>query len=98
MPEGNNKPLSMPAVFTPGFFKPSPIVCTPLRNDLLIPLPCTACRFLGAAREAAQHVPDARRTIGTAKVAFNDRSDPLKYPEIMTKAMSPGALAQEAES
>ena len=79
------------------FFYPRPVLSWPLGNGLLVASTGTTLGFLGAPAQATHEVPDARGTIGLAKVPCNDRRDTRQGPEFIAKAMGTSPLAQEVD-
>src|SRR5262245_34997950 len=79
------------------FCEPGPRCCRPAGHGWLIALACTARGFLRAPREATQHAPDRRGTIGDTPMTGNHRGHTPQGPACMPKTMGSGALAQQVK-
>ena len=79
------------------FFYPRPVLSGPLGNRLLVAFTGATLGLLGTPAQAPQEMPDARGTIGDAKVPFNNRRDARQRPEFIAEAMGTSPLAQEGD-
>jgi hypothetical protein len=79
------------------FFYPRPVLIWLLCNLLLVAFTGTTLGFWGTPAPATYKVPDARGTIGLAKVPCNDHRDTRQGPAFIAKAMGTSPLAQEVD-
>ena len=75
------------------FCKLGPGLHRPLGHGLLVALTRPAFGFLRAPLAATQQAPDARGTIGEAKVVGNESGHALEGPECIVPAMGARPLA-----
>src|SRR5262249_29501789 len=79
------------------FFQLGPVGCRPLGNGLLSALAGTARRLVRTPLAASEPAPDARGTIGKAKVACKEGGNPLEGPGVITPAMGARPLASHPQ-
>jgi hypothetical protein len=79
------------------FFERGPLVFGPVGNGLFIPLTGALGELLRAPAQTPQEVPNARGTIGNAKMAVNERCNTRQSPECISETMSASTLAQQGD-
>src|SRR5262245_39270141 len=75
------------------FFEPGPHGRRPLSNGHFVAFAAASSRLLWAPLAAPEQAPEARGTIGNAKMVFNEGHHPLESPEFVMPAMGARPLA-----
>ena len=75
------------------FFEPGPHVRRPLGNGHFVAFAAASSRLLWAPLAASEQALEARGTIGSAKMAFNEGHNPLESPKFVMPAMGARPLA-----
>jgi hypothetical protein len=79
------------------FFYGRPFVALPVRDRALVALDGPAFRHLAAPMPAPQHLPHVRGVIAHPEPPPYHRGHALQGPELVGKAIHPGALQQTAQ-
>jgi len=79
------------------FLEPGPPVRRPLGNGHFVACAAASRRLLRAPLAAPEQAPDARGTLGNAKMACNEGHNPLESPACVTPAMGARPLAEPHE-